>query len=83
MSFCGAYFCVRPAVGLVKRREAIQLLRIVSGTSRARPVFDKPSNSWLSIVTSLFKDNVDERLKKRRKRSTATGRGVACRKYLR
>jgi hypothetical protein len=49
---------ISPADILVKRREAIQLLRIMSGTSRARPVFDKPSNSWLSIVTSLFKDTV-------------------------
>ena len=83
MSFCGAYFCVRPAVGLVKRREAIQLLRIVSGTSRARPVYDKLSNSWLSIVTSLFKDTVDYERKRgiryKMIAPTATGRGVACR----
>ena len=49
----------------MKRREAIQLLRIVNGTSRARPVVEKHSNSWLSIVTSLFKDTVDYERTKR------------------
>ena len=41
-----------PSRHLGEKARATQLLRIVNGTSQARPVVEKPSSSWLKILTS-------------------------------